>query len=112
MLGRSLRREQAERRALQRLGVEVPALEPDEVVRVAELAGLGELRGAVARELRGLPEDQREALRLRVVEELPYVDVARRLAISEPTARARVSRGLRALGRALNPSSPTQEMAS
>jgi RNA polymerase sigma factor (sigma-70 family) len=108
---RFLRRERAERRALGRLGVEVPALEPDEVVRIAELAGLDELRGTVARELRGLPEDQREALRLRVIEELPYVVVASRLAISEATARARVSRGLRALGRALNPPSPTQEMS-
>lgn len=86
----------AERRALRRLGVELPALEPDEVVRIAELAGLDELRSAVARELLGLPKNQREALRLRVIEELPYVDVARRLAISEPTARARVSCGLRA----------------
>lgn len=56
VLGRSLRRDHAERRALRRLGVEVPALEPDEVVRIAELAGLDELRSAVARELLGLPK--------------------------------------------------------
>ena len=81
----------------------MPSLEPDDLVRVVELAGLDELRGAVARELGALPEEHREALRLRVVEELPYDDVARQLAITEPAARARVSRGLRAIGRALDP---------
>jgi hypothetical protein len=44
----ALRRQHAERRALTRLRVEVPTLEPDEVVRIAELAGLDELRGALA----------------------------------------------------------------
>jgi DNA-directed RNA polymerase specialized sigma24 family protein len=39
---------------------------------------------------------------MRVVDELPYATVASRLAISEPAARARVSRGLRALGAALD----------
>ena len=38
---------------------------------------------------------------MRVVDDLPYEEVARRLGVSEPTARARVSRGLRALQGAL-----------
>ena len=54
VLSRSLRRGSAERRALTRLGVEVPSLEPEDLVRVVELAGLDELRGAVARELGAL----------------------------------------------------------
>jgi len=87
----------------------VPALEPNEVAHIVELAGLSELRGAVARELRALSEDHREALRLRVVDELSYADVAERLQISEPTARARVSRGLRTLGHALDRPTTTQE---
>jgi RNA polymerase sigma factor (sigma-70 family) len=101
VLARYFRRGSAERRALERLGIEVPPLEADDLARVIELAGLDELRGAVARELGALPEEHREALRLRVVEELPYDDVARRLAITETAARARVSRGLRAIGNAL-----------
>ena len=101
VLARYLRRGSAERRALTRLGVEVPSLEPDDLVRIVELAGLDELRGAVARELGALSVQHREALRLRVVEELPYDDVARRLEITEPAARARVSRGLRSIGRNL-----------
>ena len=103
VLARYLRRGKAERRALTRLGVEVPSIEPDDLLRVVALAGLEELRGTVAEELRALPADHREAVRLRVVEELSYDDVARRLAISETAARARVSRGLRAMGRALDP---------
>jgi DNA-directed RNA polymerase specialized sigma24 family protein len=35
---------------------------------------------------------------MRVVEELPYVEVARRLEIDPQTARMRVSRALRAMG--------------
>lgn len=92
-----------------RLGVEVPSLEPEDLVRIVELAGLDELRGAVACELGALPQEHREALRLRVVEELSYDDVAQRLAITEPAARARVSRGLRAIGRALDPPTTIKE---
>jgi RNA polymerase sigma factor (sigma-70 family) len=93
-----VRRGTAERRALQRLGLERPSLDDDDLAEIERQAGIDELRGRVAAGLERLTADQREALRLRVVEELPYADVARRLRVSEPTARARVSRGLRALG--------------
>ena len=109
VLARFLRRGVAERRALTRLGVDVPALEPYDVARIVELAGLAEMRDAVKHEFRTLSEHQREALQLRVVEELSYVDVARRLDVSEPTARARVSRGLRVLAAALDHRQTTQE---
>jgi RNA polymerase sigma-70 factor (ECF subfamily) len=55
------------------------------------------IRGAIEEALLTLREDQREALRLRVIEELPYDEVARRLACTEQSARQRVSRGLRRL---------------
>ena len=109
ILSRYLRRGKAENRALMRLGVEVPSLEPDDLVRIVELAGLDELRDAVAWELGALRAENREALRLRVVEELSYDDVAERLAITEPAARARVSRGLRTIGRALDPPTTVKE---
>ena len=41
-------------------------------------------------------------MRLRVVDELGYPAIATRLGISEQAARARVSRGLRALAGALD----------
>ena len=107
VLSRYVRRGTAERRALTRLGIEVPSLEPEDLVRVVELAGLDDLRGAVAREMGALTDEHREALQLRVVEQLEYDDIARRLAITEPAARARVSRGLRTIGRALDPTTTT-----
>jgi RNA polymerase sigma-70 factor (ECF subfamily) len=81
--------------------LEPPAITSDEIERIEQLAGVEELRVAVAQALATLGADQREALRLRVVDELDYPVVARRLGVSEPTARARVSRGLRRLAAAL-----------
>jgi RNA polymerase sigma-70 factor (ECF subfamily) len=92
-----VRRGYAERRLLARLGVEPVALSDESLARVEELAGTSALRAALAAELARLPAAQRDALTLRVVDELPYPEVAARLGVSEPTARARVSRGLRAL---------------
>jgi RNA polymerase sigma-70 factor (ECF subfamily) len=91
------RRGQVERRMLGRLGVERRPLTDAEYDRIEELAASHELRRAVAGELAALPIDQREAVRLRVVEERSYEELARSLGISEQTARARVSRALRAL---------------
>ena len=66
------------------------------------MAGLGVLRDELRAALSQLAGEQQEALRLRVVEGLPYPEVARRLGVAEPAARARVSRGLRALAKAID----------
>jgi RNA polymerase sigma-70 factor (ECF subfamily) len=51
----------------------------------------------------GLPDDQREALRLRVVDDLDYTAVARELGTSPGAARVRVHRALAVLrGRLTN----------
>ncbi|MEJ7786977.1 MAG: sigma-70 family RNA polymerase sigma factor [Solirubrobacteraceae bacterium] len=86
-----------ERRAMQRLGLERVLVEDDELRELERQAGLDELRAALAGPLRDLPGEQRRAVLLRVVEERSYAEVAAALAISEQTARARVSRGLRRL---------------
>lgn len=104
-LSRYMRRGKAERRALERLGIEVPDLTQLDLDRVEELADLERLRAVVTRGMDMISSDQRDALRLRVVDELPYREVATRLAISEQTARSRVSRGLRALLCVLEPRS-------
>jgi DNA-directed RNA polymerase specialized sigma24 family protein len=54
-------------------------------------------RRALARELALLADHERQALELRVVEGLPYEQIARRLAIRPAAARLRVSRALRRL---------------
>jgi RNA polymerase sigma factor (sigma-70 family) len=100
-LGHYLRRGQAQRTAVRRLGIRTPSVHEDDLSAIEEAAGLGDLRLGLTVELERLSGEQREALQLRVVEEMPYEDMARRLGVSEQAARARVSRGLRALQRSL-----------
>jgi RNA polymerase sigma factor (sigma-70 family) len=101
-LSRFVRRARAERSAVQRLGMQVPSVAADDLERIEELAGLDALRGLVAEQLTRLPGEQREVLALRVIEGLPYEVVARRLGVSEQTARKRVSRGLQKLADAVD----------
>jgi RNA polymerase sigma factor (sigma-70 family) len=102
-LGRYLRRGRVERRALNQLGFTVPELADDEIAEIERAAELDGVRLVLGVELKKLTGDQQAALQLRIVDELPYDEVARRLGTSEETARARVSRGLRALATALEP---------
>jgi RNA polymerase sigma-70 factor (ECF subfamily) len=78
-----------------------PALSDREIERIEELAGIAGLREAVALRLAELPIEQREAVRMRVLEDLPYGAIATAAGTNPETARARVSRGLRALNVAL-----------
>ena len=90
-----------ERIALARLGVGVPALSDPEIERIEQLAGITDLVPALQDAMASLPEDQRRAVELRVVEEHGYAEVATILGVTEQTARARVSRGLRSLAQRL-----------
>ena len=90
----SVRRGRLERRTAERLGV---------LGRAGDGAGLA---GAVPHErwahgadelLDTLPPSQREAVRLRVLDELEYDELALVLGTSAPAARVRVHRGLAAL---------------
>lgn len=96
------RRGSAELRAVRRLGVSIPKLDEEDLARVDELVELQELRAEVAERFQLLPADQRSAVHLRIIDELPYPAVAARLHISEDAARARVSRGLRHLSALLD----------
>lgn len=102
------RRRSTEASALQRLRIEVPPLTPEEEERALELAGLEELRGAVRAELGELSETVRQAVELKILAELSYEQVADQLGISQQTARARVSRGLRTIRRSLEVKEPAQ----
>jgi RNA polymerase sigma-70 factor, ECF subfamily len=103
-LNRYLRRGYSERKAIERLGLQVSPLSPEEHQRIEELADLAGVRDLMAEAMRDLAPRNREALWLRVVKQLSYPQVAAQLDISEQAARARVSRGLRALRDALNDS--------
>jgi RNA polymerase sigma factor (sigma-70 family) len=88
----SLRRGQVEDVARRRVGMlEVIELRPESMRRVEQtVAG----DAWVADLLAGLPEDQREAVRARVVDERSYEDIAAELQTSSLVVRKRVSRGL------------------
>lgn len=112
LLRRYVRDGTVERKATMRLGIDVPDLDPGDHERVVHLAGLADMRAVVAQAFESLNPNQRDAVRLRVVDELSYPEVAARLAISEPTARARVSRGLRQLAEALDGAPQIREMTA
>jgi RNA polymerase sigma factor (sigma-70 family) len=82
---------------MKRLGAQIRPLSEAEYDRIEELASSTELRERVSEGLARLSVGQREVLRLRVVEERSYADVATELGVSEQTARTRGCRALRAL---------------
>jgi RNA polymerase sigma-70 factor (ECF subfamily) len=102
LLLRFFRKGRAERAALERLCVQTEPMSDDERSRVEAVADLPALRTRVVAELERLAPKHQAAVRLRVIDELPYPEVARRLGIAETAARARVSRALRALALALD----------
>jgi RNA polymerase sigma-70 factor (ECF subfamily) len=99
LLRRFVERERVESRARERLGIDVRPF--DEFEQAEERATAAQLRPELAVALASLPAGQRDAVELRVIEELPYVQVARRLGCSELAARLRVTRGLSTLARVL-----------
>jgi RNA polymerase sigma factor (sigma-70 family) len=96
-LSRYARKGVVERKAVRRLSIQLPAVAEEDYDRIVELAGFAELRDRVTAVFGELSGAQRDALCLRVIDERPYAEVAKRLGISEQTARARVSRALRSL---------------
>jgi RNA polymerase sigma-70 factor (ECF subfamily) len=76
-------------------------LDDQSLERIEELGELADLRAAVEQALAQLTPAVAEAVSLRVVRELPYSEVARRLGCSEGAARVRVARGLNAIADAL-----------
>jgi len=96
-----VRRQAVDDRARRRLGIAPSALDDVSFERIEDLADLRALRGALEDALASLPPEQAEAIRLRVLRELSYADVAGRLGCSEGAARVRVCRGLDRLARLL-----------
>jgi RNA polymerase sigma factor (sigma-70 family) len=96
-LGRFFRSGRVDMAARRRLGMPERELPPEDYERIEDLVDFAPIRGAIADALETLREDHRDALRFRVIEQLSYAEVARRLSCSEDNARQRVSRGLRRL---------------
>jgi RNA polymerase sigma-70 factor (ECF subfamily) len=70
-------------------------LPPEDYERIEDLIDFAPIREALVEALDTLSDDQREAMRLRVIDGLGYAEVAQRLRCTEQSARQRVSRGLR-----------------
>jgi RNA polymerase sigma factor (sigma-70 family) len=85
----SLAKQRIETEARRRLGIE------HQVIPITQDAGwLDADDGLLDAALRRLPKAEQAAVELRVVESLPYGDIAQRLQCSEAAARVRVHRGL------------------
>ncbi len=96
VLRESARHDRIETAARQRLGLPLELTDDDFSAVDERLSPRPSLRAA----LEALPPHERRALELRVVDELPYDDVARSLRIRPAAARLRVSRALRRLSAA------------
>jgi RNA polymerase sigma-70 factor, ECF subfamily len=88
------RRQEVERRAVLRLGLEIPELDDESIERIEALADIEQHREALAAALGRMTGGEREAVELRVVSELGYAEIAARLDCTEGAARRRVHRGL------------------
>jgi RNA polymerase sigma-70 factor (ECF subfamily) len=95
LLSRYFRNGAVEARARRRLGMPERRVGEGDYERIEELIDFEDVGREVRAALSGLPEDQREAVTLRVIEGRPYREVAEELGCTETTARARVSRSLR-----------------
>ncbi len=91
-LTESLRRGRVEARARRRLGIRDPVCFDDE--QLDRVVALASVEMPASELLASLPAEQREAVRLRIVEELSYPQIAARLQTSPLVVRKRVSRGL------------------
>lgn len=95
LLRQSRREQRVETAARRRLGM--PLREYAAYEEAEELADAQGLAPALQEALAALPEHERAALDLRIVEELRFDEVAERLAVASPAARMRVTRALRTL---------------
>jgi RNA polymerase sigma factor (sigma-70 family) len=87
-------RGRVEDRARRRLGLEPLALSDLALERIEELAGADADALTLLAEL---PEDQRQAINGRVLEQRDYAELAAQLSCSQSVVRQRVSRGLRSI---------------
>jgi len=94
VLGHYLRRQRVSDKYRRKLGMVPVVVHNDAAREVEERADLASIREGLRTAMATLPASQLDAIRLRVIEEMPYRDVAQRLGCSEGAARVRVARGL------------------
>jgi RNA polymerase sigma factor (sigma-70 family) len=93
----SWRRGKVEDAARRKLGLEPIELDDGGLARIDAMVDAQRDPLPLLELMERLPADQREALRLRVLDEREYADIARELQCSEAVVRQRVSRATRTL---------------
>ena len=88
LLSRYFRAGAVEARARRRLGMPERTVNDDDYERIEELIDFERVGEVLLEAMSTLPEDQREAVRLRVIDGRSYREVAAELGCTEPTARA------------------------
>ena len=99
----TIRQDRIETRARERLGLPLDLATEDGFTAIEDRLSP---RLALERRLDALPAGEREALQLRVIDELAYDQVAEKLDIRPTAARLRVSRALRRLARTVSKEEP------
>ena len=90
------RRGRVERATCQKLGIQLDH-DPGELAEIDAQIDAASQTPELARALNALPDTQRQALQLRVVDEMDYGQAAALMGTTEHNARIRVSRALRTL---------------
>ncbi len=96
------RRGEIERRHLERIGVPVPSLGPEEYERIEQLADLERFIPMLDRALRELTPQQRHLIGERIEKGRSYDDLAAELNTTAPALRNMLARALRRLGTVLD----------
>jgi RNA polymerase sigma factor (sigma-70 family) len=108
LLSRYFRTGAVEARARRRLLMPERHVGVEDYDRIEELIDVEDLADDVRAALAELPQDQREAISLRVVDGRSYREVAETLGCTEVAARARVSRGLKRIATRMGSEAPIE----
>jgi RNA polymerase sigma-70 factor, ECF subfamily len=93
-LSHYFRRMHVELRAVRRLGVEMPVVDRESAAAIEALVERDALRATLGEAMSQISGAERDAVEMRVIEELGYSEIAAKLQCTEGAARTRVHRGL------------------
>lgn len=96
-----LRHERVSNRARTKLGIAEFTIQPDEIVDIERRCDADAASGRLYESIEALPASRADAIRLRVVDKLPYPEVAGRLGCTPGAARVRVARAIAELNQKL-----------
>ena len=95
VLGKHWRTRSVEDRAMQRIGMRNVRLQNESELELAAIARLDAAAADPEQALNRLSDQTRQAVRLRVLEDLSYQQIGQRLGCKTATARMRVMRGMK-----------------